>query len=213
MYFTRKRKLLSSILIPVFSLIGMALSVGHYTVYRMEDTITSALCPPIAIESLSSENAAEGFELSKQIVEEGSILVKNENNTLPLKQDQKKVNVFGHGSVDWIIGGSGSGQITKEKGIANILFLKALEDYGVEYNAELSNMYTSFKSPRGTVDSLNNFYKNYYRLYEPNINSNYSDALKNTCKNYSDTAFVVISRRAGETEDPPRTQFKGDAPT
>lgn len=210
MYLDFKRKLRASILIPVFSLLIAALSIGTYAIYRMEDTITSALCPPIAIESLSDANAAEGFELSKQIVQEGSILVKNDNNVLPLKNTQKKVNVFGHGAVDWIIGGSGSGQIQREPGVANILFLDALKQYGVEYNEQLITMYNNFYAPQGTKDSLNTFYQSYYQLYEPSINdaSYYTDALKTGAKNYSDTAFVVISRRAGETEDPPRVQYK-----
>ena len=59
MYFTKKRKLKASIVVPLLSFFGMVLSVATYALYRMEDTITSALCPPVKIESLSSANAAD----------------------------------------------------------------------------------------------------------------------------------------------------------
>ena len=74
---------------------------------------------------------AEGQELSKQIVQEGSVLVKN-NGVLPLNRDEvTQVNVFGHAAIDWVYGGSGSGQVLPEnnKKAENIDFLKALELY------------------------------------------------------------------------------------
>jgi hypothetical protein len=54
---------------------------------------------------------AEGQALSKQIVQEGSVLVKN-NGVLPLDREEvTQLNVFGHASIDWVYGGSGSGQV------------------------------------------------------------------------------------------------------
>lgn len=207
MYFTKKRNIVTSIFVPFFALIGTALSVGTYTLYRMESTITSALCPPITVDQTSESSVAEGFELAKQIVAEGSILVKNDNQTLPLNKDAvNKVNVFGHGAVDWIVGGSGSGQVRND-GQPNINFVQALGNYGISVNQDLLSFQSSYASPRGTVDSLNQFYDAYYIIDEPPF-ANYTDALKNGAKNFSDTAFVVISRRAGETEDPPRHQNK-----
>ena len=193
------------------------LAIGHNILYSVEDTITSFLCPPVIIGQTSQEVAgAEGFELSKQVVQEGSILVKNDANqgqtnpVLPLSADNKKVNVFGHGAIDWIIGGSGSGQVISEPGITNIKFLDALTHYGVEYNTELTSAYSSWQGALGTVDSLNKYYEDYYHLYEPDISdtSVYSSTVLSNAKAYSKTALVVLSRRAGETEDPPRHQNK-----
>mgnify|MGYP000624038978 CR=1 FL=1 len=45
------------------------------------------------------------------IEREGAVLLKNENETLPLAKDVNKVNVFGWASTQWLGGGSGSGQI------------------------------------------------------------------------------------------------------
>ncbi|MBD9017326.1 MAG: hypothetical protein EGR13_03025, partial [Coprococcus comes] len=53
----------------------------------------------------------QGKDLSMDIEREGAVLLKNENETLPLAKDVNKVNVFGWASTQWLGGGSGSGQI------------------------------------------------------------------------------------------------------
>ena len=158
-----------------------------------------------------------GQDLSKQIIQEGSVLVKN-NGVLPLDRDEvTQVNVFGHASIDWVWGGSGSGQVVPENNDAseNIDFLKALKLYEVDYNEAISEMYRRFQAAQGTVDSINLGYSEVYKLAEPSLgNTNYySQQLLEDAKNYSDTAFVVIGRRAGETEDPARVQYKAGLAT
>lgn len=173
----------------------------------------------------SSAARAEGAALSEQIQAEGTVLVQNENAVLPLsKSATPKVNVFGWASVDWVFSGSGSGQV-KRGGATD--FLTALDDYGIEHNAELTNMYKKFRSSRefsiggshaggetaanpGNSGSLHSFNYEFSRLYEPAIdNANYySSSLLDTAKNYSDTAIVVIGRVSGESNDSPKVQYK-----
>ncbi len=158
---------------------------------------------------------AGGQELSKQIIQEGSVLVKN-NGVLPLDENvHTQVNVFGHASIDWVYGGSGSGQVIPENDNAaeNIDFLEALEMYGIEYNSSLTSMYNNFCAPFGDVGSIGTFFDVFYRLAEPSISDSkyYSDSIKQEAKDFSDTAFVVIGRHAGETEDPTRVQYKVNA--
>lgn len=166
----------------------------------------------------STINAAreEGQALSKQIVQEGSVLVKN-NGVLPLdKNEDSQLNVFGHASIDWVYGGSGSGQVEPENSNKdeNIDLLKAIELYNIEYNKDLPEMYNKFCAPFGDIGSIDALYDTFYRLVEPSISGNkdyYTDALLNEAKSYSDTAIVVIGRHAGETEDPTRVQYKAKA--
>lgn len=161
---------------------------------------------------------AEGQALSKQIVEEGSVLVKN-NGVLPLDKDvHTQVNVFGHASIDWVYGGSGSGQVEPENSNKdeNIDLLKALALYDIDYNESLPEMYNNFCAPFGDIGSIGTLYDQFYRLAEPSISANsdfYTESLLDEAKNYSDTAFVVIGRHAGETEDPTRVQYKVKADT
>lgn len=175
--------------------------------------ITSWICPPVIDSEAVNQSRATGQELSKNIVLEGSVLVKN-NGVLPLDPiNDASVNVFGHAAIDWVYGGSGSGQVVPEnnKSSENIDFLEALESYYIDYNEDLINMYKNFAPAVGDIGSIGTLYDSFYKLYEPSItNTNYyTGKLLNDAKAYSDTAFCVIGRHAGETEDPTRVQYKG----
>ncbi len=165
---------------------------------------------------------AAGAELLNQIHEEGTVLVRNEKNegedkpVLPLsKEEVTQVNVFGWASVDWVYSGSGSGKIVNRESEL-ISFLEALDGYGIEYNAELTDFYKSFQSRRNKADpydqgnvtgTLHSYNYEFSRLYEPKM-SEYSDDLLAHANDYSDTAFVVIGRVSGESNDSPDVQYK-----
>jgi beta-glucosidase len=207
----------------VIAILITALVIGNVIVFepQMASNITGLQAlfeevlhfhPFAANTNTVNEARKGGQELSEQIIQEGSVLVKN-NGVLPLSQDTvSNVNVFGHAVIDWVYGGSGSGQVLPENNnpAENIDFLKALEQYGISYNQALISMYRKFAAPFGDIGSINNNYDQFYRLAEPSISdaNYYSTALLSEAKNFSDTAFVVIGRHAGETEDPTRVQYK-----
>ena len=175
----------------------------------------------------------EKDELSEQIQAEGIVLVKNEQEDktplLPLKaaeapEGTPRVNVFGWASVDWVISGSGSGQV---KRYGSTDFYGALDEVGVEYNPELKQMYSNFQASReysingshaGGSDkgnpnnggSLHTYNFEFSRLYEPDIDqrSVYSETILSNAKEYSDIAIVVIGRVSGESNDSPKVQYK-----
>lgn len=91
-----------------------------------------------------------GEKLALQTEEEGIVLVQNQNDTLPLSEDTTKVNVFGWASTAWIGSGSGSAQI----GSVKTDFLQALENYGIDYNTELTDMYENFLADRTYTNAL-----------------------------------------------------------
>ena len=73
---------------------------------------------------------AESKELNKQIAEEGIVMVRNENNALPLQENElQKINVFGWSSTPggWLCGSDGSAASNsgtsrlKVKNIINVL--------------------------------------------------------------------------------------------
>ncbi len=176
-----------------------------------------------------SETRTEGLALQQQIQEEGTVLVKNQDENgeaiLPLSHSEApKLNVFGWAATDWVISGSGSGQV-KRDGSTDLL--AALKEYGVEYNEELINMYESFRPNRefsingshaGTATagnpndsgSLHSFNYEFSRLYEPSIDdgSFYTDTMLKNAEAFSDTAIVVIGRVSGESNDSPAVQYK-----
>ncbi|MBE7088565.1 MAG: glycoside hydrolase [Clostridiales bacterium] len=181
----------------------------------------------------NSASRAEGSALAEQIQEEGTVLVKNAEqngkNVLPLNKDEvTKVNVFGWAATDWVISGSGSGQVKRYGAVG---FLEALTEYGIEYNTQLTSMYESYRANRefsimggnggGETDgnpstgSLHSFNYEFSRLYEPKIDDSnyYSNEILENAKEYSDTAFVVIGRVSGESNDSPKVQYKGNPGT
>ena len=54
-----------------------------------------------------------GNKVTEEICEEGMILLKNENNALPLRKNTK-VSVFGKNSVNLVYGGSGSSVLNED---------------------------------------------------------------------------------------------------
>ena len=157
-------------------------------------------------EEEMEKTAQESQLLSHRIQEEGSVLLKNTKDTLPLSDSVRQVNVFGWASTQWLGGGSGSGRITQVK----TDFLAALRDAGVSYNEELIGMYREFQPKRPYSDTLNSWPQESCRLYEPHISDReyYTEELLDHARDYSDTAIAVIGRFAGESNDCPKVQYK-----
>ena len=192
-------------------LVALIMIISNIILFKpnVSQTITNLLCPTVIDYETLKQNREQGKALSFQIALEGSVLLKNENNILPLSNGINNVNVFGYSSIDWVYSGSGSGKVQrKEKKYED--FLSSLTNYGINYNTELINMYYKYSFPRGNIDSISLYSENFYQLIEPDIDDKnyYTEELLSNAKEFSSTAFVVISRRAGETEDPTRIQYK-----
>ena len=201
-----KRKIISLVAIGVIS---VAVIVADIVANQFSEILTQVLCKTDVDEEEIAITHEKGAALAKEIEGEGAVLVENKNQTLPLDKSIKKVNVFGHGAVDWIISGSGSGQVKAEDDNEknNIDILKALNNYGIDYNTELTDYYLSYQAPLGIGNTLGEDKDSFYVLSEPDI-SEYSNSLLENSKKFSDTALVVISRRAGEPKDPLKYQNK-----
>ena len=195
--------------VVIIAILITALVIGNVIVFepQMASNITGLQAlfeeflnfHPFAVDSSTINEARKGGqELSEQIIKEGSVLVKN-NGVLPLSLNEvSEVNVFGHAAIDWVYGGSGSGQVVPENNnpAENIDFLKALDAYGVTYNTNLISMYRKFAAPFGDIGSIGTNFDAFYRLAEPNITDTnyYSTALLNEAKSFSNTARAFPTR-------------------
>lgn len=154
------------------------------------------------------KNAAfeKNTELSIEIEREGAVLLRNNDNVLPLSEDVKKVNVFGWASTAWLGGGSGSGQVIAMK----CGLLDALEQSGIETNKALSEAYKGFQEKREFDNTLSSAPEESCILYEPSIedSSFYTNQLLDDAKAFSDTAIVVFGRLTGESNDCTQVQYK-----
>ena len=187
-----KKKIIFSAL-TVLSAIAVAGNIVCFGVLGV-DFISSAIAGTGA-NKIDEETAKKGAELVKKISEDGTVLLKNENHTLPLNiQENNKVNVFGYTSIDngWVFTGVGSGSC-KPDPEKRVGILKGLENAGFEYNKNLAEKY---KQAIPTSDPYLSMNKNGYIL-QP-ATSFYTDELINEAKSFSDTAIVVLSRISGE---------------
>ncbi len=206
----------------VCSAIILAVVIALSTVVGvMSDTIDKFVVGYKSGEA-SSVARESGKALAEQIQEEGTVLVKNDD-VLPLSKNVDQVNVFGWDSVDWVISGSGSGQVKYVDG-TTVDLLDALTSHDIAYNTELTDMYKSFQSAReysdhggqgssgnpGSSGSLHSFNYEFSRLYEPSIKdiSYYTEDILDNALSFSDTAIVCIGRTSGESNDSPKVQYK-----
>ena len=145
--------------------------------------------------TISDETSVEATQLSQEIAGEGIVLLKNDNNILPIKEN-KNLNVFGWASTNPCYGGTGSGSLSDA--YETVSLLQGLEDAGFSLNSDLSDFYTAYRSDRPEVG----MWAQDWTLPEPTADS-YTDELINDAKNFSDTALVVITRVGGEGADLP----------
>ncbi len=131
----------------------------------------------------------EHIELSKEAAKEGMVLLKNENNVLPLSKGSR-VAMFGKGSFDYVKGGGGSGDVTVEY-ITNLY--KGLADINGE-----SNIYT---------ESADFYRENVKKQYKDNIEPGMTvepelpEEMCERARRYTDTAIITICRFSGEGWD------------
>ena len=208
----KRRYILHKVFMVLTSiLLVAAIAVTGAAVY-LSDIINNYLAAPVVEASEDEVNEAleNGKKVAEQIESEGCVLLKNDDSVLPLDESVKKVNVFGWSSTQWLGGGSGSGRVVS----VDTDLLDALKNAGIEYNEELTKMYQDFQSTRPYADNmsgtLNSWPEQSCRLYEPDIANTdyYSEELLANAAAYSDTAIVVFSRFAGESNDCPQVQYK-----
>ncbi len=147
--------------------------------------------------------AAEDFVID--VEKEGAILLKNENDALPLAAENPSVSVFGKNSVNLVYSGSGSANSTS--GSTRTLY-ESLEAAGINYNPQLKSFYED-NSRSGSGRPANPPMTSGQRLAGFGLGetpvSSYGSDLVSSYGDYDDAAIVVFSRIGGEGFDLPRT--------
>ena len=173
------------------------------------DTITTYLCGSgINFNGGSLNDAlAASDDLIRDIQEEGTVLVKNEENCLPLTKDEiSRVNVFGWRHIDngWIAGASGSVFGNNKSNLERVTtLLEGLEANNIEWNTNLTKMYEDYYNVHdGKCLEVGEVY---YAVSEPDA-SYYTDELIKEAQEFSNVAIIVIGRNGGEGADLPLYQ-------
>lgn len=165
--------------------------------------LTYLVVPSFAVSgNIPDDVVAMSSQVAVEIEQEGIVLLKNVDETLPLAG--KKVNVFGAASVVPLLGGAGSGAITTHD---PVYFYEALEESGIVYNTELMELYDEYCSSDEILKTGSTVFNNLLQLLlaKSALNEMNPDMLTDDvmarAKNFSDTAIIVIGRTSAENSD------------
>ncbi len=158
-------------------------------------------------------NAANDFVI--EVEKEGIVLLKNENDALPLSGKDAHISVFGKNSVNIVY--SGSGSASSNSSTAQRTLYESLEEAGISYNETLKSFYEdSGKSGKGRPENpamTSGQRLSGFGTGETPMDSYTSDVV-DSYAGYQDAAVVVFSRIGGEGFDLPRAMaesFNGAA--
>ena len=151
----------------------------------------------------AEEIDAAAKETTKTIAGEGVTLLKNENQTLPLRTaatggSDLSVSLFGRRSVDTVWGGTGSGAGDAAQCTS---LADALTDAGYKVNDTLLQMYTdNLENVEVAFNSMDKLGSMTYYIGEfPQ--SYYDSTVTGSYASYGDAAIVVFGRQGGEGMD------------
>lgn len=132
-------------------------------------------------------------------MEEGAILLKNDNNTLPLNKGAK-ISLFGHGNESPLYkSGSGGPEF---KGIN----VKTALDAKFDVNDDLYNAYEDARKNKKFGSGSRNYNQiggTNWTIYEPEKAFYDQERIRDTYEEFGDAAIVFITRSAGEHRDCP----------
>lgn len=144
-----------------------------------------------------------GQELNTEIVQEGAVLLKNQDNALPLSSSERDVTLFGAASVSPCYGGGGSGSAAVSSYQTQITPQMGMERAGFRVNQRVLNFYANEYLPNQVLDTSNS--EIHYAYSEP------SAADLAVCEEsyalYGDAAVVMIYGVGSEGTDRLRNQY------
>ena len=194
----KKKKPKYFIYIPIAGVLAVLFAAAFVVDTYFSNTMRAALSKTIVDEELQKEAQSEAEEISVELVEEGSVLLKNDG-ILPLSET--KINLFGVKSVDLSYNAAGSAAGTTTDAIT---LKEGLEKAGFEINSDLYKLIESNATISDTDVDEGGSSKSVNELALDKYTGNTAfDKLKE----YSDIAVVTIGRLGGEGGDISRTGF------
>ena len=160
-----------------------------------EGTGESYFVPDFASQA---DALAASDALIEEVVSKGAVLLKNEGNVLPL-ETPKKITLLGTASYSFVMSGSGSGSSNMSSAVD---FKTALEGVGYTVNPTLWDFYgNGAGKDYGTGSGGSQAVGGLNQRIAEVPGSLYGKTEKDSFKEYSDAAIVVIGRSGSEGVD------------
>lgn len=187
--FSLKTKIIGT---SVGTVLSIGLIVGSVIAYQYESLLD------VFLTFGEYQAGANSVRTCEQVVEEGLVLLKNEDNALPLSSKETKVALLGQNSVDFVYGGSGSGSV--DASTANNL-KQAFEASGFEVNSTLWNFYTTGAGSSYRKEMPDSAGDGDFAINEVPQSVYTSDVISSLSGD--DVAIVSVGRGGGESADIP----------
>lgn len=192
-----RRKYVISIWVVILLIIVVLIGSWYYGVTR-----------PLTAEQSSARE--HSLQVAESVMDEGVVLLRNENEVLPLKS--RAVSVFGAGAAKPVYGGGGAGGIAA-KDVYGLY--DALGDANIDYHDGLYNVYSNYAfnnkvssdeyKPSNGKSILDTFLPNVAGFLATSTKEmavdNLPEDVLSDAKKHSNTAIYVISRVGTETQD------------
>jgi beta-glucosidase len=128
----------------------------------------------------------------------GMVLLKNNDNALPIAKATKNIAAFGITSYDFVSGGTGSGDVNEAYTIS---LAQGLSNAGYILDEGLNNAYQTYVKEEKAKQPKKNFFEEFFnptpRIAEMAVDNDVLNAKAAT----GDIALITIGRNAGEGSD------------
>lgn len=154
-----------------------------------------------ATDLTAEEAGARGAQLSYDIMAEGTVLLKNDNNALPVTEEsEKKITFLGDGSINPMYASAGSGATSGECPT----FIEAFEAAGFEVNQGMVDFYLDVYDAKDE-EGIIGLSQRDFTVTEPELSefTDFNENIWTEAAEFSDIAAVVITRIGGEGSDEP----------
>ncbi len=140
--------------------------------------------------------------VTRQSATEGMVLLKNDNDALPLTSETKNVALFGCTAYDFIAGGTGSGNVNRAYTVS---LLDGLSNAGYEINANLKKEYNDYAEAhiakvKAEREANPNPMSAFLPIPRPQERAAASGELQSLASS-SDVALITLGRNSGEFLD------------
>ena len=133
--------------------------------------------------------------IARKAAAQGVVLLKNEENVLPIKDQNLNIAAFGNGSYEFIAGGTGSGDVNEAYTVS---LVEGLGNAGYEVESYLKNDYEKYIASEKSKQPKKQFF---FSLQPPIDEMSLATINIGEKAAETDIAFITIGRNSGEFQD------------
>jgi beta-glucosidase len=176
---------------------GVTMAVGTSIAMQYETVINTYFT------SSDYESTEEEENTCQEVVRQGTVLLKNEDEALPLSTSEKKLALFGENSVDFVYGGSGSGSFDTSTAPTLKFALESVDHGEFEIDSNLWDFYDTGNGKDYRKTYPNESGVGSFAVNEVPLSVLTEDYTATSSISNDDVAIVSIGRCGGESSDLP----------